>query len=215
MQICPNSGQNPDPPSFALRVFRVSAGETAILRMVSAGYSGLFTHWVRGRSIYCPGDSCSTATHRAGRIWKGYLFAEQWINPSKLWAPVVLEISEHLELDFRHIYARGQIWELSRERDVRGKQVPVIGKVLEERDPSQFPPEIDFLPVLRNMYHEAALICGEKNPLPPRTIVTCSQGDAPEVLREKTSSEMDAEKKERDAAWEQMRARRMKTKPQF
>ena len=128
MQICPNSGQNPDPPSFALRVFRVSAGETAILRMVSAGYSGLFTHWVRGRSIYCPGDSCSTATHRAGRIWKGYLFAEQWINPSKLWAPVVLEISEHLELDFRHIYARGQIWELSRKEMFGGNKFPSSGK---------------------------------------------------------------------------------------
>ena len=195
MQICPNSGQNPDPPSFALRVFRVSAGETAILRMVSAGYSGLFTHWVRGRSIYCPGDSCSTATHRAGRIWKGYLFAEQWINPSKLWAPVVLEISEHLELDFRHIYARGQIWELSRKEMFGGNKFPSSGKSWRNGTHHNFRRKSIFCLFLRNMYHEAALICGEKNPLPPRTIVTCSQGDAPEVLREKTSSEMDAEKR--------------------
>ena len=45
-----------------------------------------------------------------GKSGKGYAHAEIYSRAIKAWNPVVLEITEHLELDLRGQYARGQVW---------------------------------------------------------------------------------------------------------
>ena len=201
------AGGSPQQPPYVLRVFRVEAGQAHIVRTCSPHYSGLFTHWTRGRSVYCIGADCPSPMHRAGKIWKGYVYSELWLIKEKLWAPIVLEISEHLELDFRHLYARGQLWEIFRGANVRGKQTPVQGKLLEEHDPEKFPPGRDCLPVLRYLYHCDSLVLGEKNPLPDRVIVSYAEGNAPSCFQDGGSGQPEWDQE----TWEKLRAR-MKAK---
>lgn len=186
-------------PVFPLRVHRIEPGTRVIVRMLSTRYYGLFTHWDRRRSVYCPGEGCQSALHRGPRYWKGYAAAEVWQQESVLWTPVCLEISEHLELDFRDIYERGQVWELWRMPQTGRHRTPVQGAFLEERPPDSFPAAHDLVPCLKHLYHVERIDLDQKNPLPQRTMVRPSQGQAPSVpIRGKEEpSEITAEERQR------------------
>jgi len=179
-----------------LRVFRVEEGATVHARTLSDGYSGLFTHYVKGRSVYCQGDKCEAQVHKADKVWKGYAAVELWDSSCKKWNPVVLEISESLELDLRGLWRRGQVWEFYRELPTKKKSMPIMGKLLEERDAAAFPLAFDFKAVLLHLYHVHAIHLGTLNPMPPRVIVTQSDGDGPAILAEvpKVQAELDPEK---------------------
>lgn len=165
-----------------LRVFRIEEGTTVHARTLSDGYLGLFTHYVKRRSVLCQGEDCEAAIHRAGKIWKGYAAVELWNAPTNRWNPFVLEITESLELDLRGIWKRGQVWEFYRELPVKKKSMPISGKLLEERDPTTVPPAFDFRPVLLHLYHVHQIHLGALNPMPPRVIVKASEGDGPAIL---------------------------------
>lgn len=168
--------------SFRLSVLRVKPGQKFILRMLSENVRGFFTHYVRGRSYYCPGRDCTCQHSRIMRVWKGYLAAEQYEQRQNLWLPQVLEVTEFLELDFRGRFKRGQVWSIERLTEKKGHTNPVTGKLLEERDERTFPPPHRILDTLLHLYHEASLELIYTNPMPDRTFVTPSEGDAPAHL---------------------------------
>jgi len=176
------NGANTRLPIYPLRVFRIDPGTTHHLRTLSLMYGGLFTHYVKGSSRYCAGDECRPEYHRCDRIWKGYASVEVYGQKEKKWFPVVLEMTEGLEQDFRGVYTRGQVWEVWREPQPTRKATPVKGKLLEERDEKTFPEAFDYLPVLKHLYHCERIDIGAVNPLPPRVIVSPSDGAPPAVL---------------------------------
>ena len=166
----------------AIQVFRIDEGQTVHLRTLSDSYGGLFTHWYRGRSVYCPGVECASVVHKISRIWKGYAAVEIYVEQRKKWMPWVLEISEHLELDLRNRFERGQVWEIFRDVPTNHKAQPVQGKLHEQRDASTFPAAFDVRPVLMHLYHIPAVDLSHKNPMPPRVIVEESDGAPPAIL---------------------------------
>jgi hypothetical protein len=189
--------QQETPRVGVLRIFRVEEGTTVHARVLSEGYRGIFTHYARGRSVYCQGDKCEATLHKLDRVWKGYAAVELWNVATKKWNPVVLEISEALELDLRGFWKRGQVWEFYRDLPTKKKSMPIMGKLLEERDPLAMPPEFDFKPVLLHLYHVQSIRLDCLNPMPPRVMVTESDGAGPTILdpiRDAQTAAVDPEK---------------------
>lgn len=181
----------------ALRVFRVEPGQNVFIRVLSESYCGLLTHFSKGRSVYCKGSECPATVHNVDPTWKGYAAVEIHRPGTQVWVPWVLEITEHLELDMRGIFARGQVWELWAEKQTDKRRPPVQGKLAERRDPLRFPAAFDIVPVIQCLYHNTRLDLQKKNPLPPRVIVSESTDDAPVILqgpRLKTPEEIAANK---------------------
>jgi hypothetical protein len=166
-------------PTHRLRVFRVCPGVQVIARTLSPSYKGCFTHWSRKKSILCLGSECNPADHKTQKLWKGYALVELYDQVAAHWLPTVLEISEHLELDLRGKYKRGQVWEFSREKEQGKKVTPVMGRLLEQRDPDTFPREFSFVSVLQHLYHAETIDLSCHNPLPDRILVTHSEGAPP------------------------------------
>lgn len=168
--------------AFRLSVLRIKAGQKFILRMLSKHIGGFFIHYVGKRSEYCPGKDCNCQNSRVKRQWKGYVAAEQYDQGANLWLPTVLEVTEYLELDFRDIYQRGQVWEISRMAEKPKQTNPVTGKLLEVRNPDTFPPAHQIYDALLHLYHVTVLDMSQRNPLPARTYVKPSLGDAPQCM---------------------------------
>lgn len=190
-----------------LRVFRLKPGERAKIRTLSEAYDGLFTHFVRGRSKYCDPLNCNPADHRTGRFWKGYASAELWLPRETLWMPIVLEITEALELDLRGRWERGQCWELTREKQVGKRHPPIVG-VLVGKAEGKLPPAFGVLDVLTHLYHADGLQLGELNPMPPRVLVAASPGAAPAgPATNGHASAPAADSAEAAKFWQQARAR--------
>jgi hypothetical protein len=199
------NGREPDhaDPEIVLRILRIAKETQWIVRMLPRQYGGLFVHY-KGRSIYCPGpDECQN--HKLDRCWKGYCACESWDRVDSLWIPWVLEITESLELDFRGKFDAGQVWLLSREADrVRKKPSPVVGRLLEERDPATFPAPFDIRPVLMHFYHTNSVQLNQKNPLPERTILLPSKGLPPVFPSQKSEQPTMGSRK----LWEELRKKK-------
>ena len=106
----------------AVRVQRVEKDSLLIARMLSEKIGGCNTHYVHNRSRNrAPSHRPSPTYHRSETVWKGYVAAEIWRCATDDWLPVVLELTEHVELDMRDVYARGQLWELRRGQRHREK----------------------------------------------------------------------------------------------
>lgn len=175
-------------PAVALRIFRVEPGQVVHMRTLSPAYSGLMIHYQK-RSLYCPGEAhCPPAMHKCGLSWKGYAAVELYDKNPKLWVPFVLEITEALELDFRDVWKRGQVWKLWREAQDSKKPTPIQGKLQETLDGERLRPEFDILPPLYHLYHTTSVQLGWSNPMPPRTFLEAIAGDAPAELAEQGHS---------------------------
>lgn len=172
--------------SFRLRVMRVEEGESFHLRTLSKALQGFFTHYLRP-SVYCPGAECTCQHNKKQRLWKGYIAVEQWHLDSKLWIPHILEITEHLELDFRGKYAAGQVWIVKRPQPLNKKKQPVTGVLVEVLKPGTYPPAFEILPTLKHVYHSSDVQLVHKNPLPDRTVVCPSTGAPPKDIAESES----------------------------
>lgn len=169
---------------YALRVHRVEPGDNVYLRMLGNIYGGCFTHYYQKRSLYCPGDTCKCAVHNNPQCftWKGYVAAELYSEQQRLWLPVVFEITERLEQDFRYRFKRGQVWNVFRYA-VKKSGEPVMGTLHEELDPATLQKPFDIQPVLRTMYHwSGPILLTAKNPLPDRVLVEPSAGAPPQAL---------------------------------
>lgn len=170
-------------------VFRVAAGTSCHVRMLSARLGGLFTHWTKDGSVYCHPAACPDGLHRTRQYWRGYVDAEGYNPANKLWVPLCLEITEALEKDMRGQYARGQVWELSRERVVDKNKPPVRGRLHDVLDPATLRKEMDVRPVLCNLFHVPHIELDKINPLPDRIIVEATAGDAPRVFDEEAPAD--------------------------
>lgn len=197
MRTPDNTGLTGGLPSFPLRVTGIEPGGHQIARLLSPRYGGLFYHWNRGRSVYCTGNDCPAHVHKLPRCWKGYCAVELYRQNDAMWVPTVLEVSEHLELDFRHVYKRGQIWQIWRDKPSKKRNEPVQGRLTEECDPDHVPPPFSIVECLLHLYHVEVIDLSAKNPLPDRVIVKPSPAEQlPACLRqqhqehEETADEM-------------------------
>lgn len=161
-----------------VEVLKLVEGMPTTLRTLSPSYCGLFTHFTTKGSVLCDPGACPGAIHSLRQIWKGYAAVEVWLPQRGRWIPSVLELTEHLELDMRDLYERGQVWEVMRPKTVKKKHFPVTGKLLSILDPTKLREAFDFRPILRTLYHVQEIALGIKNPLPPRVYLEPSQ-DAP------------------------------------
>lgn len=164
---------------FVLEVLRIDHGETFVVRALDGRYGGINTHWRMGRSEYCIGESCPIAVHKSGAIWKGYTGVEAFEARSQKWAPVVLEITEALELDLRGKWIRGGVWEVWRTPLNGRKKQPVRGKLLETLAPATLPRAFPIIHVLQSLYHTSEIDLSATNPMPERTRVRLSEGAPP------------------------------------
>lgn len=181
------SFETPKPDgSFALDIETVQAGPSKSMRMLSPEYlscSGFF-HYQKG-SVHCLGENCPSWRHRGDRQWRGYVAAEVWKDDWKLWVPVILEITPHLELDFRaEGFARGQVWQIGRVPTPHREEKywPLGGQLLERRDPDTFPSCPSIRNTLKRIFRVEELDMGYPNPMPPKTYVRPSKDAPPKHL---------------------------------
>ncbi len=180
----PNQGAG-STTSYALRLFRVKPDTSWRLRMLSDFYDGILTHYGPSGSVWCNPDGCLSPRHKLGPIWKGYCTAELYDEANRWWAPVCFEITETCELSFRGVYRRGQIWLVERAAVMDKERPPVQARYLGDTPADELPEDIDYVPVLRSVYHAFGLKLGVKNPLPARVMVQPSIGAAPPDLMPK------------------------------
>jgi hypothetical protein len=175
------------PPPVDLRVFRLSKGESIHVRCLCApdvhdrqGLLGYLTHWHQGRSKLCrgPGD-CEASIHRINPIWYGFLPMEFWDENSGFWIAIVLQVTESLELDFRHKLQRGQTWTISRPA-VKKSGCPVRGELTGTCDLENLPEPFPIVSTLQTVYHWPELpLPKTPNPTPGRVALTPSRGSPP------------------------------------
>jgi hypothetical protein len=166
-------------------VFRCGEGEQHFIRTLSAGYGGLYVHWVRGRSQYCPGERCSCQHKKAQRLWKGYAAVERWVLVQKVWIPAVLEITHNLEHCLQGKWERGQVWEISRrQKDSEKESYPVVGKLMPKEEIKNLPPAFDWGLVMQRKFDVLEqLERHHKNPMPKPQIAVISEDPGPSVLQ--------------------------------
>lgn len=182
---------------YILKVFRMKPKSRVIIRTLADAYKGCLTHYYADRTQYCGFPEFPCSLHKLPEIWRGYTAVECWDNASGFWFPACLEITEHLEQDFQGKFARGQQWVLSTGEKVGKKNPPVFGHFL-NNDPSlnlrrAFP----ITAVVQHLYHRLDLVLDKDNPMPPRTILQATEGEAPVVL--KTEPMQAATPEEREA----------------
>lgn len=168
------------PCADALEVFRVACGHTWFVWLYSYNACGCYTHWIDGRSRYCDPAGCRYKCRTEERYWKSYAAAGVFDPDRELYIPVVLEITERLELDLRGVAKRGQRWKLSRAPQDGPSEKPIRGVLDGERLPSETPMAFDVLPVVRRLYHVEALALTQACPLPSIIRVEAHQGDKPD-----------------------------------
>lgn len=175
-----------------VEVFRCTTFEPIFVRMLSESYKGLFTHYIRGRSQYCPGKGCKYPNCETDRTWKGYVAAE-WMmeqGDKALYIPCCFEITEYLELDMRGVYERGQLWEIWKLAETKGKQKPVTGKVNADPKPDGLRRPFDILPCLRALYHRDIINLVHPSPCAARVFMAPVECELPQKLQPKPAEEL-------------------------
>lgn len=167
------------PSSRPLENFRLMPGQSAFARILSDKYTGLFTHYHHKRSVYCPGKECTCPLIRVDRTWKGYCAVEIGKAGSSTWIPYCLEITESLELDFRHVFARGQVWEIFRGPKTDAKQPPYQGRMHDTLDASRLRPPFNLMPVIQALYHRQDIDLQYASPIADRVYIAASEDEAP------------------------------------
>lgn len=190
-----------------VRVFRIDEGKVATVRMLSDAIGGILTHYAGGRSEYCKGNDCPDALHRRGSYWKGYVAAELFEPRPRHWIPIVLEITEALELDMRGRYARGQVWQLSRNPSSKRRHFPIVGMLIQEPTAQVLRAAFDVRPVLAHLYHTNEIALDRDNPTPaPVVLEVAVDGPPPPVPVAKRPDQLTAD--ERAQILERLKAAR-------
>ena len=169
---------------YPIGLLRLIEGSDTFVRTLSTEYGGFLTHWKSGRTVYCHGAECPAALHHTKTTWYGFCPVEVWSTDRQLWFASVLQISEHLELDMRGIFTRGQVWQIHRPVQPSTKRLPITGKLVEELDPRTLPNAFDMVPVLTHVFHETRFRLDIPNHMPPRMMAESSAGNPPRLLAE-------------------------------
>jgi hypothetical protein len=175
-------------PAIPLAIFRVAHDSNQTILTVADWHGdGLLTHWVKGRSLYCPGsDSCRT--HAVEATWRAYVHVLLWQRDPPLWRPVVLEVTEHLELELRSHYQPGQVWWLARSAKHGKKNSPCRAIQIETRDRAALPPEVDVTPILVRLFHTEGVRQSVKNPMPSKIFVDVEELPPPLAPKKQAAS---------------------------
>lgn len=185
--------------AVVVRVERVHPGQTMIVRTLSETYGGLLAHinFVKGkwRSSYCDPETCCQGRVKDRRQWYGYAACQWWREDSRTWHPIALEITECLELDFREVYMRGQIWELFQPAKVKGKVFATTGRKLRQDDPETYPAAFSVQPALYSVYGVANVPLNVPNPHPKRLVLDQAE-DAPPELPGVTLEDMERRRRQ-------------------
>jgi hypothetical protein len=163
----------------------IADDSTEIVRILACPrdfIGGLFVHYRGKTSKYCH-SRCPPDLHKIPRQWYGYLAAERYHQPDRVWYPIVLEVTENAEMEMRGVAARGQVWVFSRGPRVDHKHAPVVAVLTEQLDTSILPPAFNVLPVLHRRYRSDEIDLSVRNPMPSKVTMPVSQGPVPEVLR--------------------------------
>lgn len=171
------------PATHQITLYRVQGAEAIFIKTLTEDYRGLFTHYKRPESLVCTGENCRHALHGIKRVWKGYVPILINIPKTPRWVPYCFEITEHLELDLRGVWARGQTWEIYRDVDKKSKNGPVHGKLHADATPENLPAPFNIVPCLRAVYHTDVIDLCHKSPLPPRVYIEAVEMPAPEVTK--------------------------------
>jgi hypothetical protein len=177
----------PLPLPIDLRVLRIAKGQTVRVRCLASPAArqrepllGYLTHWIRGRTRVCRGEpGCEPAIHKVDPIWYGFLPFDVWDDNAELWFPVVLQVTESLDLDFRGRLERGQFWLISRP-NVKTSGNPVRGQFLGHADLETLPEPFGFQATLAILFHWPELpLPKTPNPTPARVSLSPSVGAPP------------------------------------
>lgn len=173
-------------PVHVVSILKIDANSVYRVRLLAYTSRGTFYHWTpvpgrkgKERSRLCSNDPATCPNHKLERYWHSYQCVEVLGPGGTLWYPMVLEVSEHLELDFRGRACRGQVWDVARPEKKVGKRSAVNGVLIEQRDPALLPAAFDVQPVLRTVYHCDDVPLTQANPLPPRVILAPTPEPAP------------------------------------
>ena len=178
----PSGPSAPQQKPSGIRLERVQSGSTIRVRLLEGQVHGCFVHYVKDRSKYCGGDECRWGCSRLEKTWKGFISCEVWNPQLKNWHPCALEVTEHLELDFRGRTRRGQVWRLSRAARIKNKHFPVVGELVDQLAAEGLRDPFDVSLVLVHIFHQWPLLLDVPNPLPPRLVAEPSQGAPPADL---------------------------------
>lgn len=173
------------PPSHQVMLYRVQGPEAIFIKTLTEDYRGVFTHYKRPESLVCTGDQCRHPLHGIKRVWKGYVPVLINVPKTPRWVPFCFEITEHLELDLRGVWARGQTWEIYRDTDKKSKNGPIHGKLHLDEPPPNLPAPFNIVPCLRAVYHTDVIDLCHKSPLPPRVYIEAMEMPVPEATRPK------------------------------
>jgi hypothetical protein len=170
------------PGPLPIRVESPKVGEALVVCFLGP-YAGLETHFWRGITYACLGDSdCNPGYHRTRKIWKGYAPVQRWDLQSELWHAAVLEITEGAEHLLRGRRLRGELWVWSREGKKRNGMVTGVQE--ETLPDDQVQACFDLLPVMQRFYHSNAIVLDAKNILPPKSYQVPTAGPRPRCVAE-------------------------------
>jgi hypothetical protein len=169
----------PGPLPTSVRIWAIDEKEEFYIRTLSPSCEGMFIHWLGKKPYPCLKEECPGERHKKDRFWTGFVHVERWLDKEQVWFPCVMQVSPRLELDFRDVYQRGQVWQISRIRHNGKLRYPVVGVMLQKLKAETLPQPLDILPILRTAYNCFRFVLGEKNPLPPRTLAIPSNDPPP------------------------------------
>lgn len=152
----------------SVRLLRCETGQTFTVRFLEHTYGGMFTHY-SGRSVRCWGiGQCEGCRKKNRRLWKGYIAVEEYKPATRDWWPAVLELTEHLELQFRHMDLRGQVWRIYRKKPKTKKPTPIEASKIGQLDTTLLREPFDVRIVLQWLYGPGEFRLDDPNPLPPK-----------------------------------------------
>jgi hypothetical protein len=164
----------------SVQVVQIPANVPVTVRFL-AGYQGLLTHWLNGRSWPCAGPvDCPAAQHRARTLWRGYAPGETWDQTQRLWFPGVVPLTEALEEVLRGRELRGEVWLLTRHQEGK-KQGTVEGMYCETQEEATVSQPFDIVPILLRFYHCSSLLLGVPNPMPAKVVIPPAAAPAPKL----------------------------------
>lgn len=167
-----NSDGPPSAQARRLTVTRCLPGDNfGVIFLADGPILGLITHWLKGSSQRCFGDTCLPCRSNMDKVWKGYAPAIFYVKAEKHWLPTVLEVSESLELDLRGIVRRGQEWHLTRALAGRKRKPPTIGRWIRQLHADSLPPAFPTDQAVRVVYHDNLIETDVPSPLAARSMV--------------------------------------------
>lgn len=157
---------------YALRVVRCKEGSSLTVRLLEDVGPGCLTHWVKDRSVYCPGPKlCPASIHGGKWTWQTFTSALLWSGATRAWYPICLGVTEGLDHCFRGQAVRGTEWLIRRPKGKDKGSEPLQAVLRQQLDPEGLPPAFSIRAVLLSTFHVGDIALNVPNPLPPPELV--------------------------------------------